>query len=193
MGSKEGESIVSATPEASRGNFDERAAQFVVEITDPDSPNFGNALGSAVSAMDVTYETAHKQSYKLLRQDRIRNEIERILEERGMGKEHRSSVLIELITQKMTRKTERYNAEGELVEVVKSGPTFSDIIKAVDTLNRMDGTYSDQKKVSDQERDVHRLLIKEVMKEARDRAKGKKVIGELSIDAEVITDQPNLD
>jgi len=164
---------VSATPEASKGNFDERAARFVVEITDPDSPNYGNALGSAVSAMDVTYETAHKQSYKLMRQDRIRNEIERILEERGMGKEHRSSVLIDLITQKMTRKTERYNAEGELVEVVKSGPTFSDIIKAIDTLNRMDGTYTDQKKVSDQERDVHRLLIKEVMKEARDRAKGK--------------------
>ena len=182
---------MSATPEASRGNFDERAARFVVEITDPDSPTFGNALGSAVSAMDVTYETAHKQSYKLMRQDRIRNEIERILEERGMGKEHRSSVLIELITQKMTRNTERYNEEGKLVETVKSGPTFSDIIKAVDLLNRMDGTYSDQKKVSDQERDVHRLLIKEVMKEARDKAKGKKVIGELSIDAEAIPDQPN--
>lgn len=168
---------MSATPEASRGNFDERAAQFVVEITDPDSPNFGNALGSAVSAMDVTYETAHKQSYKLMRQDRIRNEIERILEERGMGKEHRSSVLIELITQKMSRKTERYNEEGRLVETVKSGPTFSDIIKAVDLLNRMDGTYTDQKKVSDQERDVHRVLIKEVMREARDRAKGKKING----------------
>ena len=166
---------MSATHEASKGNFDERAARFVVEITDPDSPNYGNALGSAVSAMDVTYETAHKQSYKLMRQDRIRNEIERILEERGMGKEHRSSVLIELITQKMTRKTERYNAEGELVEVVKSGPTFSDIIKAVDTLNRMDGTYTDQKKVSDQERDVHRALIKEVMKEARDRAKANRI------------------
>lgn len=191
MDCEEGESIVSATPEASRGNFDERAAQFVVEITDPDSPNFGNALGSAVSAMDVTYETAHKQSYKLMRQDRIRNEIERILEERGMGKEHRSSVLIELITQKMTRKTERYNAEGELVEVVKSGPTFSDIIKAVDTLNRMDGTYTDQKKVSDQERDVHRILIKEVMREARDRAAGKKIKGAPSIDVEVNTDQPN--
>lgn len=182
---------MSATPEASRGNFDERAAQFVVEITDPDSPNFGNALGSAVSAMDVTYETAHKQSYKLMRQDRIRNEIERILEERGMGKEHRSSVLIELITQKMTRKTERYNAEGQLVEVVKSGPTFSDIIKAVDTLNRMDGTYTDQKKVSDQERDVHRVLIKEVMREARERAKGKKIKDEVSIDVEVNTDHPN--
>jgi hypothetical protein len=75
----------------------------------------------------------------------------------------------------MTRKTERYNAEGELVEVVKSGPTFSDIIKAVDTLNRMDGTYTDQKKVSDQERDVHRALIKEVMKEARDRAKANRI------------------
>jgi len=182
---------VSATPEASRGNFDERAAQFVVEITDPDSPNFGNALGSAVSAMDVTYETAHKQSYKLMRQDRIRNEIERILEERGMGKEHRSSVLIELITQNMTRKTERYNAEGELVEVVKSGPTFSDIIKAVDTLNRMDGTYTDQKKVSDQERDVHRVLIKEVMREARERAKGKKITEAESLDVNTFTDQLN--
>ncbi len=182
---------MSATPEASRGNFDERAAQFVVEITDPDSPNFGNALGSAVSAMDVTYETAHKQSYKLMRQDRIRNEIERILEERGMGKEHRSSVLIELITQNMTRKTERYNAEGELVEVVKSGPTFSDIIKAVDTLNRMDGTYTDQKKVSDQERDVHRVLIKEVMREARERAKGKKITEAESLDVNTFTDQLN--
>jgi len=182
---------MSATPEASKGNFDERAAQFVVEITDPDSPNFGNALGSAVSAMDVTYETAHKQSYKLMRQDRIRNEIERILEERGMGKEHRSSVLIELITQKMTRKTERFNAEGELVEVVKSGPTFSDIIKAVDTLNRMDGTYTDQKKVSDQERDVHRVLIKEVMREARERAKGKKITEAESLDVNTFTDQLN--
>lgn len=179
---------MSATPEASKGNFNERAARFVVEITDPDSPNYGNALGSAVSAMDVTYETAHKQSYKLMRQDRIRNEIERILEERGMGKEHRSSVLIDLITQKMTRKTERYNAEGELVEVVKSGPTFSDIIKAVDTLNRMDGTYTDQKKVSDQERDVHRLLIKEVMREARDRAMGKKIKADISIDVKTSTD-----
>lgn len=181
---------MSATPEASRGNFDERAAQFVVEITDPESPNFGNALGSAVSAMDVTYETAHKQSYKLMRQDRIRNEIERILEERGMGKEHRSSVLIELITQKMTRKTERYNAEGELVEVVKSGPTFSDIIKAVDILNRMDGTYTDQKKVSDQERDIHRVLMKEVMREARDKANGKKVKGDISIDVQIDRDHP---
>lgn len=68
--------------------------------------------------------------------------------------------------QKMTRKTERYNAESELVEVVKSGPTFSDIIKAVNTLNRMDGTITDRKKVSNQERDVQRLLIKEVMREA---------------------------
>jgi len=177
---------VPATPEANKGNFDERAARFVVEITDPDSPNFGNALGSAVSSMDVTYETAHKQSYKLLRQDRIRNEIERILEERGMGKEHRSSILIELITQKMTRKTERYNAEGELVEVVKSGPTFSDIIKAVDLLNRMDGTYSEQKKVFDKERDVHRALIKEVMREARDRAHGKRIREKESIDGDQI-------
>lgn len=182
---------MAATPEASRGNFDERAARFVVEITDPDSPNFGNALGSAVSAMDVTYETAHKQSFKLMRQDRIRNEIERILEERGMGKEHRSSVLIELITQKMSRKTERYNEEGKLVETVKSSPTFSDIIKAIDTLNRMDGTYTEQKKVSDQERDVHRVLIKEVMREARDRAKGKKIKEAESLDVETFTDQPN--
>jgi hypothetical protein len=181
-----------ATPEASRGNFDERAARFVVEITDPESPNFGKALGSAESSMNVTYNTAHKQSYKLMRQDRIRNEIERILEERGMGKEHRSSVLIELITQKMSRTTERFNAEGEVVEVVKSGPTFSDIIKAVDLLNRMDGTYTDQKKSSDKERDEHRILLKEVMKEARDRAKGRKIKGEHSIDVESHTEHSNL-
>jgi len=52
----------------------------------------------------------------------------------------------------------------------------------------MDGTYTEQKKVSDQERDVHRFLIKEVMKEARDRARGKKVKGELSIDLESSVD-----
>jgi hypothetical protein len=191
MDCEKGESIVGATPEASKGNFDERAARFVVEITDPASPNFGKALGSAESAMNVTYNTAHKQSYKLMRQDRIRNEIERILEERGMGKEHRSSILIELITQKMSRTTERFNAEGELVEVVKSGPTFSDIIKAVDLLNRMDGTYTDQKKSSDKERDEHRIILKEVMKEARDRAKGRKIKEANSIDVESYPEHSN--
>ena len=178
-----------ATLEASKGNFDERAARFVVEITDPDSPNFGNALGSAVSGMDVTYETAHKQSYKLMRQDRIRNEIERILEERGMGKGHRSSILIELITQEMSRNTERFNSEGELVEVVKSSPTFSDIIKAVDLLNRMDGTYTQQKSVSDQERDEHRLLLKQIMMEARNRAKGKHIKEIDAMDTEILPNE----
>jgi hypothetical protein len=55
----------------------------------------------------------------------------------------------------------------------------------------MDSTYTDQKKVSNQERDVHRVLIKEVMREARDRANGKKIKEAKSLDMETKVDHSN--
>lgn len=48
-----------------------------------------------------------------------------------------------------------------------------------------------KKKVSDQKGDVYRALIKEVMKEARERAKSKKVHEVESVDFEAFTDHSN--
>lgn len=178
-----------ASKDSNRGDFPERAGEFVANLIDPASPTYSNAKQSAIIGMNVDEMTAHKSAYKLLQQERIYNAVERALEARGCGRDVRSEWLVEIAKSRLTRTTKRYNAEGALVETVISEPTFSDMIKAIDTINRMDGTYNEQKKITDQERDEHRLLIKEIMKDARKRAKdGAEVIikpDENAVDVEI--------
>jgi hypothetical protein len=168
-----------STSRSNQHNKIERGANFVVAITDPENPDFGNIEKNAETQLRVSKNTSIKGCFKQ-RKD-LRSEIERILEERGMGQHHRSDFLASIVLKRGTRVTKRYNKEGQLVERIESEPSFADQIKAIEVMNRMAGTYDDNKVKRDLAKAEYKSLLSKLMKDDEKERAGKVVEAEVSV------------
>lgn len=112
---------------------------FIANYTDPQSPTFGNGTRSviAVTGRDGNEISARSQASEYLANPHIRSEIEQRIEEAGIEDRVRLRALRSVIMGEYMQ-TERTGRRGK---VTYRSPKAAEIVKAVETVNRMSGLY----------------------------------------------------
>ncbi len=119
---------------------------FVQAYGDPTSPTFANATQSYRKAYPAaSLETAQARGSTLLDRDRVAQSVTDVLNQAGLGIEFRTGTLKRLISHKDIGKVVSrvaHDENGALVTTTEQGPAYRDQLKALDMMNKMDGTYS---------------------------------------------------
>ena len=113
----------------------------------PGSTTFGNALQSYKQAYPhVTDGTAGVQASRLLDDPKVSRTVAEIINSAGLGIEVRADQLKRIISHRdIGRVVSRVRKEAEeTVTETQAGPSFNQVLKAVDVANKMDGLYSKQ-------------------------------------------------
>jgi hypothetical protein len=153
---------------------------FVAAYTDPDSDTYGNARQSYARAHpNASIETAGANGSKKLNNTSVRAYIEQTLEEIGAGRQVRLAALQRVIqgTHVKTVRTTgtRVGEDGspqEYETTVESTPSASEIIKAIDLVNKMTGLYDANRESATAARQEYMKMRREQGKRG-DRGKGK--------------------
>jgi hypothetical protein len=105
-------------------------------------PTFGNGRRSYIASYNPSADphVADVCASRMLRSAGVRAAVEFLLDSNRLGVERRIVALAEIVAGgKQTRKD--YNAAGELVRTTVSDLPASDRLKAIDILNKLDGSY----------------------------------------------------
>jgi len=141
-------------------------ARKILDIDDPET--FGNQTQAAKAIYPLANrQTAANRGSALARDDYVMNEIERLLDQMGGGVQVRTRTLVQILSGERIRETitSRKNDKGEWVEYIKqqTPPTYAELIKVIDTLNKMDGLYRKSSTIVDEHMKMYRSLRKKVM------------------------------
>jgi phage terminase small subunit len=119
--------------------------QFCQVITNPDNKKtYGNQTQSAMLVYNNNNpDTAGVQGSRLLSDVRIRDEIERLMKQKGIGVEDRVHILSTLPTRRRKIYTQYHRDKKGNVDstYVEAEPSTQEIIKVIDIANRMTATY----------------------------------------------------
>ncbi len=127
---------------------------FISKYTDP---NNSVTYGNGTQAVQAVYhypsdKTAGVQATRLLKIDSVRSDVERIISELNMGAKVRLNAINCIITGKHRQETTTttVDAEGkEYKSTTLKAPRASDIVKAVDLVEKITGTYDKNRAVTD--------------------------------------------
>ena len=122
---------------------------FVNNITDIDNNTLGNATQSYIAAYPgSTYATAATEASKNLKKPHIQDAIQQILSEIGMESKVRLQALKEVITGDYIQTTVNTTKKGKKILYKSTStrtPSAGERIKAVDTVEKIAGTYDKNK------------------------------------------------
>ena len=122
---------------------------FVHNYANPNSDTYSNASQSLLKANpNITPRSARAMTAPLLANPSIQDAIIQHMEDMGCGDKVRSAKLADIIKGRYVSKTETEQiVDGQIVSTsrVKKTPHASDIIKAIDTVNKMSGIYDQSK------------------------------------------------
>ena len=143
---------------------------FIDNYTDPENGiTYGNATQSYLKAHSgITYDTAKQEGHRNLTKPYIKNEIERIIDEIGLGSKVRMQAINSIITNNhhTTTTTTTHDKDGnEYTSTTVKTPTARELITAVDLVERITGTYDKNKVKADVMSSELKQLIKSHRKE----------------------------
>ena len=149
-----------------------RTRDFIRHYTDPDGGTYGNGRQSALKAGYGNGDPTQAEVYasKLLRTDKVMNEVDAILESRGAGIQVRLELLADIAMGKRQTETKTLttslDGKGNITETeatVTHDTTNQDVIKGNEILNRMNGHYEKTKAVGD----AMSSELKQIMRDQR--------------------------
>ena len=133
----------------------------------PSSPTYGNFRGSARAALPHLRPAGHNmRAHRLKQNESVREAIGPLLLRMGAGRDVRARMTADVLTGgyvSSTRMTYTDHEGRESQTVVERQPSASDVLKAVDISNKMDGTYSENKAKAQVVSDTFRGLMKRIL------------------------------
>ncbi len=153
---------------------------FIDNYINPDSPTYSNGKQSVIQAYGYDNpNSASVTASNLLTNTKVLSEMDRLLDELNMGAKVRLQSINSIMTGKHTQKTTTTttDAEGKKYRAVTvKAPTASDVLKSIDLLARIDGTYDKNKVKADLVSTELKGLIKKHREELTPK-QGKRVRG----------------
>jgi hypothetical protein len=143
---------------------------FVQAYTDPESATYSNGTQSALSAkIGNTYMSAAVGASELLKTGKIRNAINELLEDHGLGSKDRISIISELANQR-TQLISHYDADGNLTQrqEVDNGKLR---LQAVVQAGKLAGDYARAENVAKAQRDALQPMVLHYAKLLRESLK----------------------
>jgi len=162
---------------------------FVLNYADPESKTYSNGVQSAISAgVGGTYMSAGQSATDLLKTGRIRNAINDLLEDNGLGSKDRSRIIGELAKQR-TAEILHYDGDGRLTQrqVIDNGKLR---LQAVREASRLAGDYARAESVAKAQRDAVQPLVAHYAKQLREAIKAEE---RLSLSPHSTTVEPTSD
>ncbi len=148
---------------------------FVAAITNYNNPKtFGNRKQAALTIHpNMSDGSAANEGVRLMNDKYVMNEIERVIEEAGVGFQVRVQTLRDIIKGECLRfdTEEAWNAELEEwvpIRRKKVQPTFTERINALKVLNTMDGTDKKASTIVDAQRKLMTDMRKKLTKQLED-------------------------
>lgn len=148
---------------------------FIANYTDINNPiTYSNGTQSVRQAYNYSSDnTAAATASRMLTNNKVKSEIDRVLSELNMGTKVRLKVLNKVLTgshrqKTMTRTTDKEGHEYTAITV--KTPTASDALKAIDLLGKIDGTYDKNKAKAD----VVSADLKDIMRRHRRELTGTR-------------------
>jgi hypothetical protein len=131
----------------------------------PGSTTFGHGMKSYQEAYPGTSdEVAKVQASKLLTDTNVSRSVAEIINSAGLGVEVRADSLKRIISHRdigrVVSRVKRNEEEGTIETITESGPSHVATLKAIEVLNKMDGTYERGRVAADVARDEYRELRK---------------------------------
>lgn len=148
---------------------------FAERFANPKSETFSNKTQSYLSVYkvkpDTNPDTVRQSAMRLSRKPHIASYIEQVMEDCNMDSVVRVNSIAQIVNGSHIKVTKIKNAKGEVVKIVEQSVTPQEIIKGVDTLNRMDGTYEKRKAEGTIAVTEYRKLRKEMLARMREDVK----------------------
>ena len=154
---------------------------FIANITDIDNPKtFSNGTRSVMKAYNYdNTNMAAVQANNLLSNPKVQSEVDRIMHELDLGPKVRLKAIKKIVEGDHTQTTVNTTKKGRKTlyksTTVKS-PRASDVIKAVDLLSKIDGTYDKNKAKAD----VVSTELKAIFRQQRAELTGNRGRGKSS-------------
>jgi len=142
-----------------------REIAFVQGYANPASTTFGNATQSYASCHpNASIETARREGWETLTRPHIAQSVIETINNAGLGVEVRADSIRRIISHKdigrVVSRVKRNEEDGTVETVTESGPSHVATLKAIEVLNKMDGTYERGRVAADVARDEYRDLRK---------------------------------
>jgi hypothetical protein len=127
----------------------------------PDSPTFSNGAGSYRAAYPGARHpgTAAASMSRLLSNDKGQKAVAELMREHSVDSQHRIRRLREIMDGQEQTQTIA-NADGEIVRTVTTSPPQADALKAIDLLNRLDGSYAKAEQTVNVQAEAYKQLIR---------------------------------
>lgn len=139
-----------------------RQQQAMAAYIDPSSPTHGNGTQSWKTAYKAAESSvgASVNMSRLLNSTNGQRAVRELMEFHSLGTERRIRKLSELVHGGNEQVVQTFNKDGELVRTVTSTGPQSDRLKAIDILNRMDGSYAEAEAVQSVAAEAAKQLIR---------------------------------
>ena len=139
-----------------------RQQQAVAAYIDPTSPTHGNGTQSWKTAYKDAESSvgASVNMSRLLNSTNGQRAVRELMDLHSLGPERRIRKLGELVHGENEQVVQTFNKDGELVRTVTSTGPQSDKLKAIDILNRMDGSYAEAEAVQSVAAEAAKQLIR---------------------------------
>ena len=173
-----------------------REQAFVKAYADPASATFGNATQSYLQAYKgVAYDTARTEGCNHLTKPYIAQSVIEVINNAGLGVEVRADSLKRIISHRdigrVVSRVKRNQEDGTVETVTESGPSHVATLKAIEVLNRMDGTYERGRVAADVARDEYRDLRKRFFASQAPRApQARTTVPRIDVQAQADTAAP---
>jgi phage terminase small subunit len=154
---------------------------FIDNYIDQSKDTFNNATQSYLAAYgNKSYKSAQVQASRLLSKPIIQDTIEQLIEELNMGPKVRLKNIEAIITGKHRQETVTTSTDADGKEYTSKtlkGPRASDVIKAVDLVEKITGTYDKNRAKADVVSTELKALIKRTRGKDQDSAPTGKQAG----------------
>lgn len=153
-------------------NLTLKQKRFVHNLVDPNSPTFSNQTQSYSEAYRRPVDDKNK--YHAVAVDasinmtkpKIQSYIEQVMEDLGVGVKDRVQKLRDISNLEYT-KTTIFKRNGKITGEKEESPSPTEAIRAIDTLNKMDGTYEKRRIEGELAKGEYELQRKELLKQMR--------------------------
>ena len=124
-------------------NIKPKERDFINYYSSKDSPSYSQKAKSAELAYPELKQPSQK-AHSLLRKPEIVESIEQHLTSQRFGKYDRAELLQSIATQQHKTVVKNYDSDNNLISTQTRTPTSAEVIKSIETANKMTGLYEEQ-------------------------------------------------
>lgn len=124
-------------------NLKPKDRDFVSYYSSKDSPSYSKK-GLSASLAYPELKQPNQKANDLLKKPEIVESIEQHLNSQRFGKYERASLLQSIATQQHETVVKNYDSDNNLISTQTRTPTSAEVIKSIETANKMSGLYEEQ-------------------------------------------------